>query len=82
MWTRTAAWHTWWARTSSRGAVISDRYTTVNLVRTIEAILGLSPSSLNSAAAAPMSDVFDPFQTTWTYNARASSLLTSQGFVE
>jgi hypothetical protein len=37
---------------------------------------------LNSAAAAPMSDVFDPFQTTWTYNARASSLLTSQGFVE
>jgi DNA-binding beta-propeller fold protein YncE len=61
------------------GAVVSQRYNTVSMVRTMEVILGLSPSSLNSAAALPMTEVFDPFQKTWTYNALVPTLLrTSQ----
>ena len=38
------------------GAVVSRRYTTVNMVRTIEAVLGLAPMGLNDALAAPMAD--------------------------
>ena len=48
-----------------------------DLVRTIEVILGLSPSSLYSAAAAPMSAVFDPTQKSWTYTALVPALLRS-----
>jgi YVTN family beta-propeller protein len=58
-------------------AVVSTRYTTVSMVRTIEDILGLTPSSLNSAAAAPMSQVFDPSQTTWTYSSIVPQILRS-----
>jgi hypothetical protein len=60
-----------------QGAVVSERYTTVRMVRTMEVILGLSPSSLYSAAAAPMTEVFDPYQTAWTYNALVPGLLGS-----
>ena len=62
-----------------QGAVVSQRYTTVNMVRTMEVILGLSPSSINSAGAAPMTEVFDPLQNTWAYQARIPSLLTGTG---
>ena len=58
-----------------QGVVISQRFNTVSMVRTMEVILGLSPSSLNSAAAAPMTEVFDPFQKSWTYNAPVPVLL-------
>jgi DNA-binding beta-propeller fold protein YncE len=60
-----------------QGAVVSEPYNTVSMVRTMEVILGLSPSSLYSAAAAPMTDVFDPYQKTWTYNAVVPTLLRS-----
>jgi hypothetical protein len=56
-------------------AVVSERYTTVSLVRTIEAILGLEPSSLQAAAAAPMSEVFDLNQSSWSFNAMVPDLL-------
>ncbi|HUI54947.1 MAG TPA: beta-propeller fold lactonase family protein [Bryobacteraceae bacterium] len=60
-------------------AVVSTHYTTVNMVRTMEEVLGLSPSSLNSAAASPMTDVFDPYQTNWNYTAIVPNILrTSQ----
>jgi len=39
--------------------LVSTRYTTVNVVKTIEEILGLNPMGLNDALAAPMSDIFD-----------------------
>ncbi len=58
-----------------QGAVVSERYTTVGMVRTIEAILGFDPSSLFSAAAAPMTEVFDLNQTTWNYRAVVPDLL-------
>jgi hypothetical protein len=56
-------------------AVVSERYTTVSMVRTIEAILGLEPSSLQAAAAAPMSEVFELNQAAWSFNAMVPDLL-------
>jgi DNA-binding beta-propeller fold protein YncE len=62
-----------------QGTVISERYSTVSMIRTIEAVLGLAPSSLYSAAAGPMTEVFDLNQTAWDYNAIVPDLLrTSQ----
>jgi DNA-binding beta-propeller fold protein YncE len=62
-----------------QGAVVSERYTTVSMVRTIEALFGISPSSLYSAATPPMTEVFDLNQSRWDYNAVVPDLLrTSQ----
>jgi DNA-binding beta-propeller fold protein YncE len=58
-----------------QGAVVSERYTTVNMLRTIEAVLGLRPSSLYSAASGPMTEVFDLNQSNWTYSAAVPELL-------
>jgi len=60
-----------------QGAVVSARYSTVNMVRTMEALLGLAPSSLYSAAAGPMTDVFDLNQSSWAYKALVPELLRS-----
>ena len=57
------------------GALVSTRYTTVNVLRTIEAVLGLKPLGLNDALAAPMADRFDPALTTWSYRATAADVL-------
>ncbi len=61
--------------TVRQGAVVSTRYTTVNVLRTIEAVLGLAPLGLNDALAMPMVDVFDPAQAGWTYRAVAADVL-------
>jgi DNA-binding beta-propeller fold protein YncE len=58
-----------------QGAVVSARYTTVNMVKTIEALLGVEPSSLFGAAAVPMTEVFDLNQSSWNYNAIVPDLL-------
>ncbi len=58
-----------------QGAVVSTFYTTVSLVRTIEDVLGLEHLNLNTATAAPMTDVFDLHQADWNFNARPSSVL-------
>ena len=58
-------------------ALVSTRYTTVSVVKTIEEILGLEPMGLNDALAAPMSDVFDPTLTTWSYKAIVPDVLRS-----
>lgn len=42
-----------------RHAVVSTRYTTVNLLRTIEDVLGLRPMGLTDGNALPMAAVFD-----------------------
>jgi hypothetical protein len=42
-----------------QGAVVSTPYNTINLVRTIEAVLGLDPLNMYDGTAATMSDVFD-----------------------
>jgi DNA-binding beta-propeller fold protein YncE len=62
-----------------QAAVISERYTTVSMVRTIEALLGVNPTSLYSAVASPMTEIFDLNQSSWNYNAIVPDLLrTSQ----
>ncbi len=58
-----------------QGALVSTRYTTINLLRTIEAVLGLKPLGLNDALAMPMADVFDPSQSHWSYRADAADIL-------
>ena len=55
-----------------KGAVVSRRYTTVNVVRTIEAVLGLEPMGLTDALAEPMGAVFDPSKADWRFDAQGS----------
>jgi DNA-binding beta-propeller fold protein YncE len=62
-------------------AVVSDRYSTVNLVRTIEDILGMDHLNLNDAYQRPMTDVFDLTKTTWSYTATASPYLAATGLL-
>ena len=59
------------------GALVSTRYTTINILRTIEAVLGLKPLGLNDALASPMADVFDPAKEQWTFRAKAADILRS-----
>jgi DNA-binding beta-propeller fold protein YncE len=56
-------------------ALVSTRYTTINILRTIEAVLGLKPLGLNDALAMPMADVFDSSQSNWAYRAEAAGVL-------
>ena len=57
------------------GVVVSHRYTTVDLVRTIEAVLGLQPMGLNDALAEPMAAVFDTARSDWSYDAIVPGVL-------
>jgi DNA-binding beta-propeller fold protein YncE len=59
------------------GRVISERYTTINILRTIEDILDLDHVSLYTAAQKPMTDVFDLDQREWNFFAKASDYLKS-----
>jgi hypothetical protein len=62
-----------------QGAVVSTRYSTVNMLRTIEDVLGIEPLSLNDAYQRPMSDIFDLKQKTWSFTATPSpALLATQ----
>lgn len=54
---------------------VSTRYSTVNMLRTIEDILGLDHLSLNDAYQRPMADVFNVSQAAWTYTATMSPYL-------
>ena len=56
-------------------AVVSERYTTVSMLRTIGAVLGLEPLGINDALAVPMSEAFDLKQKDWSYDARPSDVL-------
>jgi DNA-binding beta-propeller fold protein YncE len=58
-----------------QGAVISTPYTTVNLITTIEDILGVDHIDALTASAAPMTDVFDTKQVQWDFKAVPSSYL-------
>ena len=55
-----------------RGTVISTRYSTVNLIKTIERLLDLPALGLNDSTALPMAQAFDPASVNapWTYTAK------------
>jgi DNA-binding beta-propeller fold protein YncE len=57
------------------GAVVSTRYATVNMLRTIEDILGLHHLNLHDGGVHPMADVFDMHQRSWTFSAAPSDIL-------
>ncbi len=57
------------------GAVVSTRYATVNMLRTIEDILGVEHMNLHDAGVSPMTDVFDLAQANWSYHAEPSDIL-------
>ena len=57
------------------GAVVPVRYTTINLIRTIEDILGLDHLNINTATQRSMSACFDLRQPDWTFSAKPSSCL-------
>jgi DNA-binding beta-propeller fold protein YncE len=56
-------------------AVVSTRYTTVNVLKTVEEILGTGSIGLNDALAEPMADVFDPNGGEWSYKAVLPDIL-------
>jgi DNA-binding beta-propeller fold protein YncE len=60
-----------------QGALISKRFNTVTLLRTMEETLGIKPLGLNDALQAPMSEVFSTQQATWNYKARVPAVLRS-----
>lgn len=57
-------------------AIINTRYNQVNLLRTIEDILGTPHINLNTAYQSPMADVFNTAANgAWSYTAVASTIL-------
>jgi hypothetical protein len=58
-------------------AVVSRHYTTVNMIRTMEDVLGLSPMSMNDGLARPMSEIFDLKQSSWSFEAQVPEALRS-----
>jgi DNA-binding beta-propeller fold protein YncE len=56
-------------------AVVSTHYATVNMLRTIEEVLGISKLSVHDSGVPPMTDVFDTTQGTWTYSAVPAQIL-------
>ena len=57
------------------GAVISEKYTTVNMLRTIEDILNVDHVDVLTASEKPMTKVFDLNQRQWTFDAVPSIYL-------
>lgn len=59
------------------GVVVHTQYNTINFVRTIERVLGLSPNHITDALAQPMADVFDTTlnPSNWSFTATAAPIL-------
>ncbi len=57
------------------GAVVSEHYTTVSVLRTIEEVLGIKALGLYDALQTPMTGVFDEKQSEWSYTARVPAVL-------
>jgi DNA-binding beta-propeller fold protein YncE len=57
------------------GAVISEKYTTINMLRTIEDVLNVDHVDVLTASEKPMTKVFDLNQREWTFDAVPSAYL-------
>lgn len=60
-----------------QGHVDSRFHNTIDMVRTIEDVLGTPHLNLNDANALPMADAFDLDQKKWTFTAMPSALLST-----
>jgi DNA-binding beta-propeller fold protein YncE len=58
-----------------QGAVVSTHYATVNMLRTIEEVLGTSTLGLHDAGVPPMTDAFDVGKSEWTFSASPAAIL-------
>ncbi len=56
-------------------AVVSNYYTTVSMIRTMEDVLGLEHLNLNTATTRPMTEIFDLNQKEWRFEAKPSAVL-------
>lgn len=56
-------------------ALVSERYTTVHVLRTIEDILGIEPLGLNDSSVEAMAAVFDRTPQPWDYRAVVPAVL-------
>ena len=57
------------------GAVITKRFTTVNAVRTIQSVQGITPLGITNGLAQPMTEVFDDVALPWGYRALVPKVL-------
>jgi YVTN family beta-propeller protein len=60
------------------GAVVSTHYTTVNVIRTIEDLLGLEHLNLHDGGVKPMTDVMDASRSEWHFHAVPSFILRAE----
>lgn len=58
-------------------AIVTERYTTVSMIRTMEEILGLDPLNVHDAHVRPMTAAFDTGAAKWDYHAVAPAMLRS-----
>jgi hypothetical protein len=56
-------------------ALVSERYTSVHMLRTIEDILGIEPLGLNDSSVEPMTAVFDRTLQPWDYRPIVPAVL-------
>jgi hypothetical protein len=58
-----------------QSALVSERYTSVHVLKTIEDILGIEPLGLNDSSVEPMTAVFDRAAQAWDYQAAVPGVL-------
>ena len=58
-----------------QGVTVSTHYSTVNMIRTIEDVLGLQHLNIHDQGVPPMTDAFDPAQSKWSFTANPSAYL-------
>jgi DNA-binding beta-propeller fold protein YncE len=58
-----------------KNGIVSTQYNTVDFIRTMEEVMGLSPMNLNDALAKPMSDIFSATPRAWSFTAIPAAIL-------
>ena len=58
-----------------QGALVSERYTTVSMIRTIKDVLGIKSRGITDGLALPMSEVFEKTKRPWGYSAIVPEVL-------
>ena len=58
-----------------QGALVSEHYTTVSMLRTIEDILGIKPMGITDGLALPMAELFEKVKRPWSYTALVPEVL-------
>lgn len=58
-------------------ALVSKRFNTVSMLRTIEELLGIKPLGLYDAVQPPMAEVFTTRRASWSYTAKVPAVLRS-----